>query len=69
MKLVILKILFQVEYFQGPLELNKISQIGIEFSKQISNCSIMTLNTLRLRQNGRHFPDDIFKCTFLNENV
>ena len=25
-------------------------------------------NTLRLRQNGRHFPDDIFKCIFLNEN-
>ena len=27
------------------------------------------INTLRLRQNGRHFPDDIFKCFFLNENV
>ena len=26
-------------------------------------------NTLRPRQNGRHFPDDIFKCIFLNENV
>ena len=26
------------------------------------------LNTLRLGQNGRHFPDDIFKCIFLNEN-
>ena len=25
--------------------------------------------TLRLRQNGRHFLDDIFKCIFLNENV
>ena len=23
--------------------------------------------TLRQRQNGRHFPDDIFKCIFLNE--
>ena len=21
------------------------------------------------RDNGRHFPDDIFKCIFLNENV
>ena len=28
-----------------------------------------TFNTLRPRQNGRHFPDDIFKCIFLNENV
>ena len=27
------------------------------------------LNTLRLRQNGRHFPDDIFKCIFLNKNI
>ena len=27
------------------------------------------INTLRLRQNGRHFADDIFKCIFLNENV
>ena len=25
--------------------------------------------TLRLRQNGCHFPDDIVKCIFLNENV
>ena len=27
------------------------------------------LNSLRQRQNSRHFPDDIFKCVFLNENV
>ena len=26
-------------------------------------------NTLRLRQYGHHFPDGIFKCIFLNENV
>ena len=25
--------------------------------------------TLRPRQDGRHFPDDIFKCIILNENV
>ena len=29
----------------------------------------LTINTLRPRQDGRHFPDDIFKCIFLNENV
>ena len=29
-------------------------------------CSI---DTLRPRQNGRHFADDIFKCIFLNENA
>ena len=27
------------------------------------------VNTLRPRQKGRHFADDIFKCIFLNENV
>ena len=27
------------------------------------------LNSLRLRQNGPHFADDIFKCIFLNKNV
>ena len=27
------------------------------------------LDTLRQRQNGSHFSDDIFKCIFLNENV
>ena len=30
--------------------------------------SSVTVNTLRQRQNGRQFPDDIFKCFFLNEN-
>ena len=27
------------------------------------------INTLRPRQNGRYFPDDIFKSIFFNENV
>ena len=27
------------------------------------------VSTLRPRQNGRHFADDIFKCIFMNENV
>ena len=26
------------------------------------------VNTLRPRQNGRHFADDMFKCIFVNEN-
>ena len=29
----------------------------------------LSLNTLRPRQNGRHFPDDTFKRIFLNENA
>ena len=27
------------------------------------------INTLRPRQNGHHFADDLFKCIFVNENV
>ena len=27
------------------------------------------LNALRPRQNRRHFPDDIFRCIFVNENI
>ena len=26
------------------------------------------INTMRPRQNGRHFADDIYKCIFMNEN-
>ena len=38
----------------------------------MSSCIQLTaepVNTLRPRQNGRHFPDDILKWIFLNENV
>ena len=30
---------------------------------------MQNINTLRPRQNGRHFADDIFKRIFLNENI
>ena len=33
------------------------------------NAASSWVNTLRPRQNGRLFVDDIFKCIFLNENV
>ena len=29
----------------------------------------MVINTLSPRQNGRHFPDDIFKCILVNGNL
>ena len=36
----------------------------------VQNCAIaLTINILRPRENGRHFPDDILKCIFVNENV
>ena len=44
----------------------------ISFILILPNCDILhngALNTLRPRQNGRHFADDTFKCIFLNEKV
>ena len=35
----------------------------------VSGATASHINTLRPRQNGGHFPDDIFKCIFLNENA
>ena len=32
-------------------------------------CGMCPFNTLRPRQNDRHFPDDIFKWIFFSENV
>ena len=39
-------------------------------SSEISHISIPenTLNTLKPEINDCYFPDDIFKCIFLNEN-
>ena len=34
----------------------------------VSNAGL-GVNTLRTRQNGRHFADNIFRCIFFNENV
>ena len=36
---------------------------------QVKETNQQQLNTLRSRQNGRKFPDNIFKCIFFNENV
>ena len=44
------------------------------FSSKIFTIGLLELthegmiNTFRPTQDGRHFPDDIFKCIFLNEN-
>ena len=45
-----------------------ISNQGIEGREQ-SDFSTEGVNTLRTRQNGRYFPDDILKCIFLNDTV
>ena len=40
-----------------------------EYIWHVNHPTLLALNTLRPRQNGRHFADDMFKCIFLNENV
>ena len=42
-----------------------------KMSGEFLHCEEMAIyiNTLRPRQNGRHVPDVIFKCIFLNENA
>ena len=45
---------------------------NIKASSQLSlrkPSSSTGINTLRLRQNGCQFPDDILKCIFMNENI
>ena len=42
---------------------------GLKLFIHSQTSTASSFNTLRPRQNGRHFVDDIFKCIFLNENV
>ena len=35
----------------------------------VNTLNLYCLNTLRMRQDGCHFVDDIFKCIFVNENI
>ena len=55
---------------------NKISliRVGWRRQRQLTHSHVwvnrlQSVNTLRPRQNSRHFPDDISKCIFLNENA
>ena len=38
-------------------------------ASQCLQVCLKDINTLRLKQNDCHFPDENFKCIFLNENV
>ena len=40
-----------------------------KWANYLSPLLLTKLNSLRPRQNRRHFTDDVFKCNFLNENV
>ena len=45
------------------------TQVTVGTCKQLRLLALNCLNTLRPRQNGRHFADDIFKRIFFNENI
>ena len=40
-----------------------------EWNNEYLANGMFNINTLRLRQNCRHFSDDIIKCIFFNGNV
>ena len=53
-----------------PCSVNQMTNQNINNQLIKIECHMDTeINTLRPRQNGRHFADSIFKCIFLNENV
>ena len=54
--------------YDRNLHLNDAEQI-IDITPWHDNNVFTIFNTLRPRQNGRHFADDIFKRIFLNANI
>ena len=52
---------------------NEAGMLAMSIHDMMAYCSevwgLIQFNTLRPRQNGSHFADNIFKCIFLNENV
>ena len=73
MVLIILLMRSSRQYWpHGWLQVNcnrELARLSLDISCYLPNPGIFIFNTLRPRQNGRHFPDDIFKWIFLNENV
>ena len=58
---------FIVTSWSGLTDIESVLQImAWYFSTRASGVGVITL---RPRQNGRHFRDNIFKCIFLNQNV
>ena len=65
------------QYYNSYFEHLSVSENGTRPAKMAwclarAMCVIIELisvNSLRSRQNRRHFADDVFKCNFLNENV
>ena len=56
-------------YISGSAPWDTPSQNSMSVRQRCQKCCLSEINTLRPRQNGRRFADDILKCIFLNENA
>ena len=56
-------------HFHAPFFTNHIYFTPRDRPPLLKGHHLGCLNTLRPKQNGRHFADGMFKCIFLNENV
>ena len=55
---------------RAQFQLGPHSYINVQVYSPFCYCKgLPNFNTLRRRQNGRHFPDDIFNCIFFNKKV
>ena len=67
--LISLACIWKFHYYSFLHKHNRWIGIGIIINAITFITPCFCLNTLRPKQNGRCFPDDIFKYIFLNENV
>ena len=65
------KMVKEISWFSCSVRDTPASKSGedLDWITYHEDVGMVGFNTLRPRQNGRHFADDIFKCIFLNENV
>ena len=52
-----------------PIQMHFMEWKCSRFHFTVDSRYLTPVNTLRPRQNGRHFADDVFKCIFLNGNL
>ena len=57
------------KFFPIYCEFQSLPQVLFRHYWHSWHCIVPCVNTLRPRQDVRHFPDNIFKCIFLNENA
>ena len=72
MKIKLKWLLQKGDRFVSALMCQPFDELSVSVHKQGAREAanrVTFINTLRPRQNGRHFPDDILKWIFFNENV